>query len=781
MNVNSIPFLFRVKNNIFYSIMMSHTINIITRTSNRPNYFQQCYRSVDKQEDIGFTEKIHWITADTPETVEYVREYDHIRLQPFSRPKRRNSDHFPFHQYLNEVMKQIDNDGWVLILDDDHILSENSTLQTIYQVLLSKQFDRNRVYFWQVLHSNGDVLPELSSFSDRHFTSDEIDSGGFLFHISHRQLAKFSSNLHAEYEVALQLINHLTVEIITQVLVTNLHKGKERDLPLIVENKAILKLKLRDDLKSDDDLTLESQSSLTNSDQSSIASSLSQEEEIVIQIDNNQFPSPNRVAHLPNSVNIPILGNEMIDPILSNDTVVPILPDDTVVPILSNDTVDPILSNDTVVPILSNDKVVPILSNDTIDSSVNRDLVPSVGSERQICLMQSRPNYQILPLSPCRSNRSTCALASPVWPSQKSPEKQLLYQDQLKELFQLVQVSQELILSCQQEIKEFKKEFTQQFDSLKQHRECLLSTKRILPVELDEHNRSLLPSASHFLPVDSEETSRVFVPPSPLSAPTSSRRLPAKIQMPSLTEVSEKPPDSSRKLEKLYVMINGVGKMSKELNQVNGVPTSQIEYSTDFNQNFRTILENAEKHDYQWIGVFRTSDVLCHQNFGVHLEYLFQKLPEHCQVISLSQNISKHQFKMWSDPNEHLNVQEYKMLYPDLNTGKIDIQKHWKMYGQKEYRVPFLGFLPIKKEFNYQHGFLIGPKARKYLLGLNLHQSKTKNPILEYVSLHPQEIYQTIPNLTIPKIVPISKVTKICPANGWYYKSFQEGESRLPL
>ena len=49
------------------------TINIITRTSNGPNYFNDCYQSVLNQDDQNDSRIL--VTSDDDDTFEYLKNY----------------------------------------------------------------------------------------------------------------------------------------------------------------------------------------------------------------------------------------------------------------------------------------------------------------------------------------------------------------------------------------------------------------------------------------------------------------------------------------------------------------------------------------------------------------------------------------------------------------------------------------------------------------------------------------------------------------------------------
>ena len=109
-------------------------INIITRTSNRPLYFAKCQQSIDTQTYASsYIRKI--ITFDDEKDLTNYIQTNHSNLIVLEteREKRKNQTHFPYHNYLNDAIKYIveNSSGWIMILDDDNILSKKTSIETL--------------------------------------------------------------------------------------------------------------------------------------------------------------------------------------------------------------------------------------------------------------------------------------------------------------------------------------------------------------------------------------------------------------------------------------------------------------------------------------------------------------------------------------------------------------------------------------------------------------------------------------------------------------------------
>lgn len=141
-------------------------INIITRTSARPNYFENNYDSIKAQ---TYSNIKHWVIYDEDKTyTDYLRFYNDIELVKVDKQtiqeqkdiKNPNTGlRFFYNLYFNEVIKQI-RDGWILILDDDDSLAHENVIKRLVNLI---KYNTDMLIF-QMKYLNGRLLP-----SDVHF------------------------------------------------------------------------------------------------------------------------------------------------------------------------------------------------------------------------------------------------------------------------------------------------------------------------------------------------------------------------------------------------------------------------------------------------------------------------------------------------------------------------------------------------------------------------------------------------------------------------------------
>jgi len=146
-------------------------INILTRTSNRPNYFRQNYNSIKNQKIDNNVKINHIVSYDNDVTKEYLDEYDDIiKVQVFNTKKGT----FPYNEYLNTLHSYI-NAGYIMYLDDDDILLEDSIS------LIIPHLNPNHILIWRVKYFDR-IIPNDKTFSLNKITKGDICSNSYIYH-----------------------------------------------------------------------------------------------------------------------------------------------------------------------------------------------------------------------------------------------------------------------------------------------------------------------------------------------------------------------------------------------------------------------------------------------------------------------------------------------------------------------------------------------------------------------------------------------------------------------
>jgi hypothetical protein len=182
-------------------------INILTRTSGRPNFFYYNWLSVQKQTHRPIR---HLISADDDETVKYLAPYTGIEVTRVNKLKRDGNDSFPYNLYLNELQGKV-TEGWIMFLDDDDwFLSEDSLSQIVKHLK-----DPNEIVLWQVQFPNRLVPPTIPKSCPR---VGHVSCIGFAFHSSQKGLAVWGDRKGGDYRIISTLYKSLRPRWIEQVL-----------------------------------------------------------------------------------------------------------------------------------------------------------------------------------------------------------------------------------------------------------------------------------------------------------------------------------------------------------------------------------------------------------------------------------------------------------------------------------------------------------------------------------------------------------------------------------
>lgn len=142
-------------------------INIITRTSGRPNGFQRCQQSISNQ---TYTNIRHIVSYDNLEDKEYVDKYnvdaffiDKAKVQAMQDiPDPKTGGRFIYNLYFNILFNKVKN-GWIMILDDDDYLSNPNAVQTMVNNIQGN----TDMLVWQMKYPTGSKLPTIQEMGSR--------------------------------------------------------------------------------------------------------------------------------------------------------------------------------------------------------------------------------------------------------------------------------------------------------------------------------------------------------------------------------------------------------------------------------------------------------------------------------------------------------------------------------------------------------------------------------------------------------------------------------------
>ena len=204
-------------------VLKKPLINILVRTSGRPNYFRNCMNSIYEQ-----TYK-NWniiIGVDDKETLKYTQSakgrdvfYDYSKLIIPPPPINENYGiNFKYNLYLNDLQDQV-NDGYIIYLDDDDRLGDKNSLKT----LANKISGDDDFVIWRVGFPNR-LVPSDENFGQRPKVRD-ISGIGFSFNVKHKVL--WEPYKRGDFRVANELYDKIPNKVFLDNVITKLQREVE--------------------------------------------------------------------------------------------------------------------------------------------------------------------------------------------------------------------------------------------------------------------------------------------------------------------------------------------------------------------------------------------------------------------------------------------------------------------------------------------------------------------------------------------------------------------------
>jgi len=194
-------------------------INILTRTSKRPEAFQQCYRSILSQT----YRKINWIVSvHDDESFEYASKLckNVIRVEEKEHRSEYKNRHEPYNSYINNLLEAVE-DGYIMFLDDDDYFTSPTSLEKVVPHL-----EEDKLLTWLVM-CQGNLIPDEGALKAPVLIPTMITASSFMFHSKHKWAAKWDSVKGADYRCVQRLSWLLNYKWLHEVIVTipTAHEG----------------------------------------------------------------------------------------------------------------------------------------------------------------------------------------------------------------------------------------------------------------------------------------------------------------------------------------------------------------------------------------------------------------------------------------------------------------------------------------------------------------------------------------------------------------------------
>lgn len=198
-------------------------INILIRTSSRPQYFNGCMESIYNQKYKNWNVIVG---IDDPKSFEYTQphkcievEYNYSHIKIPNPPN--NTDYgvpFKYNLYLNELQKKVKN-GFVIILDDDDAFHDMHSLTKLVNVIKTE----DDFVMWRVKFPDR-LVPSNTNFGKIPVVKD-IDSDGFTFH--HKYNQEWEPYKRGDYRIAKKLYQTIPNKIYLNEILTKTQRESE--------------------------------------------------------------------------------------------------------------------------------------------------------------------------------------------------------------------------------------------------------------------------------------------------------------------------------------------------------------------------------------------------------------------------------------------------------------------------------------------------------------------------------------------------------------------------
>jgi hypothetical protein len=166
---------------------MNPIINILTRTSNRPNGFKKNRESILNQTYKNIN---HIICTDDKNSIPYIEENGITNYLLVNKEELIENDksidpktgrYSPHNLYFNEMIKLVES-GWIIYLDDDDKFIDNTCVEQIVNIINNN--DDDTIIYWRMLYGNGNFLPKDMSNNAKPILGG-IGSPCFTFNIKY--------------------------------------------------------------------------------------------------------------------------------------------------------------------------------------------------------------------------------------------------------------------------------------------------------------------------------------------------------------------------------------------------------------------------------------------------------------------------------------------------------------------------------------------------------------------------------------------------------------------
>ena len=199
---------YRINKEHFNNVHQQKKINILIRTSNRPEYFKNCIESVLQQHYENYQV---YICFDKNESLKYLSQFIKNTKIEFFPIHKDSEEKYKFNLYCNDLLDKINN-GYVIFLDDDDKFCHNQVLNILNNII-----DKKTLLLWKFLRSDKLIYP----INLKNIKLGEIDTSGFIGYYNLYKNCRWWDQKNGDYNFINQVIhkNNPKIKLLDKLLV----------------------------------------------------------------------------------------------------------------------------------------------------------------------------------------------------------------------------------------------------------------------------------------------------------------------------------------------------------------------------------------------------------------------------------------------------------------------------------------------------------------------------------------------------------------------------------
>lgn len=126
-------------------------INILIRTSNRPEYFDKCIKSVLEQNYKNYEV---FVCYDKKESLNYLLKYKTNEKITYFLVNNASTSKYKYNLYCNNLLHKVNN-GFIIFLDDDDKFCHNLVFK-----IVNKNLEHNYLHIWKYFRPDKIIFPK---------------------------------------------------------------------------------------------------------------------------------------------------------------------------------------------------------------------------------------------------------------------------------------------------------------------------------------------------------------------------------------------------------------------------------------------------------------------------------------------------------------------------------------------------------------------------------------------------------------------------------------------